>query len=382
MAEAGDCIKVLYDHQAFTYQDFGGVSRYFYELIDRLDAHNVRPDLPTIYTNNHYALNMKISCFSGRGLRGLVERRALKAAYGSIDGYNRSKSLKLLAKGDFDVFHPTYFDPYFLKRLGDRPFVLTIHDMIHDIYPEHYPLDDRTSANIQALAGRADRIIAVSNNTKNDVIRFLGVDEGKVRVIYHGSSLGLGIDGRAPDGAILEGLPERYLLYVGDRGKYKNFYFFLESIVPLLKKDEGLQIVCAGGGAFSPAEMAFFAGLGIAGRVRQSRVSDDTLAGMYRRALALAFPSLYEGFGIPVLEAFACACPTILSNAGSLPEVGGDAAAYFDPKDVASIRSAVRRVIEDEGLRSSMRCRGRERSKEFSWDRMAKETIALYKEVS
>ena len=177
-------------------------------------------------------------------------------------------------------------------------------------------------------------------------------------MVYLGNSL-QGIDDAGSNTG--DPLPEKYLLFVGDRSLYKNFYLFAEAVAPLVKTDPGLRLVCVGGRPFSGQENAFFRYHGLDGKVDYQQVNDTTLAGLYRGAIAFVYPSLYEGFGIPVLEAFSCDCPAILSNTSSLPEVGGDAAAYFDPKDASSIRETVCRVVCDRGLREKMIARGRER---------------------
>lgn len=380
-------MRILYDHQAFTYQNYGGVSRYYLELINRLGQYGIQFRLPAMYSNNYYLRSIKPKSMAGvYGLSGLsyvnvFARMALKIRYGSITNYNKMGSRKAIVKGDFDVFHPTYYDPYFLEQIGKKPFILTIHDMIHEIFPEYFEPDDMTSEWKKTLAEKATRIIAVSNNTKRDILKFLNVEENKVHVIYHGSSMGLNNHGQMPDDGPASDLYGRYILFVGDRTKYKNFLSFVESLRPIMKKEPDIKVICAGGGAFSEQESSHFKKIGVSGRIRQQGANDDMLAELYRRSVAFVFPSLYEGFGIPVLEAFACGCPAIVSQTSSLPEVGGDAVVYFDPKDISSMGDAIERVISDEGLRKHMTSKGFDRLKLFSWDNTVKETASIYKGI-
>jgi glycosyltransferase involved in cell wall biosynthesis len=148
-----------------------------------------------------------------------------------------------------------------------------------------------------------------------------------------------------------------------------------------MAEDKELFLVCAGGGPFTPDETRFLRRLGIGGRARQYGINDSSLCQLYRRAIAFVFPSLYEGFGLPVLEAFACGCPAILARASSLPELGGEAAAYFEPKSYDGMKDTMARVTEDEDLRAAMVRKGTERARLFSWDKTAEETKKVYQEM-
>jgi len=248
--------------------------------------------------------------------------------------------------------------------------------MIHERFEEVRKADPKTSERKKLLAGRASRIIAISENTRDDLVRFFGIDPGKIDVIHIGTS-------PRKDTAASLGMvpPPEYLLYVGARTNYKNFRRFLGSVAPILHEDERLHVVCAGGGKFTAHEIRFFEQLAISGRMRQYSTPDSILWHLYENARAFVFPSLYEGFGIPVLEAFACGCPIAVSNVSSLPEIAGAAACYFDPMDEASIRSAVVQVAYDDHLREKLVQKGRERLLDFSWDRIALKTKNTYESV-
>ena len=368
-------MKILFDSQIFAAQKYGGISRYFCMLMGQFDSKNVRYDLPAMYTSNYYLNDLMVRNPGRFRINNLPNRYAGGIFQRYANYRNGKENLRAISRGDFDIFHPTYYNPYFLPHLGDKPFVVTVYDMIHEIFPEYFPLDDQVIAWKQQLLSRASRIIAISANTKKDILKFYDVDEKKIEVVYLGNSL-QGIDDAGSNTG--DRLPEKYLLFVGDRSLYKNFYLFAEAVAPLVKTDPGLRLVCVGGRPFSGQENVFFRYHGLDGKVDYQQVNDTTLAGLYRGAIAFVYPSLYEGFGIPVLEAFSCDCPAILSNTSSLPEVGGDAAAYFDPKDASSIRETVCRVVCDGGLREKMIARGRERLTGFSWEKCADETLSVY----
>jgi glycosyltransferase involved in cell wall biosynthesis len=175
---------------------------------------------------------------------------------------------------------------------------------------------------------------------------------------------------------------EDYILYVGNRATYKNFDFFVSAIAQLLI-DADLKLVCAGGGDFSSQQQVLIKSLKLENRIVFKKIiNDDILANYYAHALFFCFPSLYEGFGIPVLESFACGCPALLSNGGSLPEVGGDAALYFDPTNSDSLIKSVSELISNQALRQNLKERGFERLKQFSWDTTFLETVEVYKSVN
>ena len=139
--------------------------------------------------------------------------------------------------------------------------------------------------------------------------------------------------------------------------------------------------MCAGGGKFTREEMQLLSTLGIIGQISQYDLSDDNLAHFYKNALAFIFPSLYEGFGIPILESFACGCPLLCSDTSSLPEIAGEAACYFDPYSEASIQNVLLKVLEDTHLRNDLILKGYERLKKFSWQQTAEQTKKIYESV-
>jgi glycosyltransferase involved in cell wall biosynthesis len=274
-------------------------------------------------------------------------------------------------KGAFDIFHPTYYDPRCVASLRGKPFVITIHDMIHELFPGDFPNSSVPEGKKQ-LAMKARRIIAISETTKRDIVRLYGIDDAKIDVIYHGNSLTLPADGPRPTC-----LPARYLLFVGNRGIYKNFRLCTEAFARLTPDDPLLSLVCVGG-PFSGPEVGLLQSLGIADKVKQMQVSDETLALAYQYALAFVFPSLYEGFGIPLLEAFSCECPVIASRASCFPEIAADAAEYFDPADTGSLLEAIKKVILVPGRAKELRELGRLRARSFTWEKTCLETLASY----
>jgi len=363
-------MNVLYDHQTFSLQTYGGISRYHTELITGISKtaeHQAQVSL--LLTNNVHLPE------SGLNVRSLLPAYNIRGRGKSMYYLNQAYSALKLWKAPYDVFHATYYDPYFLAFLK-KPFVITFHDMIYEKLSDQYKelADDKSIIdNKKRLAEQATYIITVSEHTKRDVIDLLGVKPDKIRVIYHGSSLPIA-EGDS------DGNTRPYLLYVGNRTMYKNFYGFLNAIYPLLKR-YSIRLMCAGGGAFTKVEQESIALLGVTEFVEQQPINDQILPLLYRRAVAFVFPSFYEGFGIPILEAFACSCPCIVSNTSSLPEVAGEAALYIDPASSDSMCYAVEQLLNDSELRKKLVQKGLERLALFSWQRTVEETLNLYKEV-
>lgn len=377
-------MKVLYDYQVFASQRVGGISRYFYELIN--SSQNIfSPHLAIKYHKNIYLEKVLESLpyprksqffgersFPGKGILGRIKEQYLPTPDPVILNQVCVRDQLSLVKPD--VFHPTYYGDYFLDDLRRTPFILTIYDMIHEVFPEHFKKDN-TSILKKKLYNQADHVIAISETTKKDIIDIYNVSGDKISVVHLANSL---VDISDTFTSMKLKLPSRYLLFVGQRWVYKNFEFFITAISELLKRDDELQLVCTGA-PFNKKEKDFFDFFAISHKIHHYFASDSELKCLYKNAEAFIFPSLYEGFGIPILEAFTFDCPALLSQSGSLPEIAGDAAIYFDPKSANDIRNSIKKVIYDSDFRQILIRKGRERLKNFSWDKTVKKTGEIYK---
>lgn len=365
-------MKILYDHQIFTSQKYGGISRYFYELVREFnDTQDIDCEIPLLVSNNHYISDKKIVNYID-----FLPNKQIRGKQRIFNYLNKQNTILKLKKQNFDIFHPTYYDPYFLKYIGNKPFVLTVYDMIHEKFSDMFSPSDKTSEHKRLLAEKATKIIAISKNTKKDLIDLFGIDEAKIEVVYLGNSM-------FPHSNINIGfeMPKKYILFVGSRSVYKNFERLIKSIKDILNKDKELFVICIGGGEFNNSELQLFSELNISNQIKQYNLDDNRLAYFYKNALAFIFPSLYEGFGIPVLESFACGCPLLCSNTSSLPEIAGDGAIYFDPYSEESIKAAIMKVIEDDGLRIDLINKGHKQLEKFSWRQTAEQTKKIYESV-
>ncbi len=367
-------MRILFDHQTFTFQPWGGISRLFAELLREFSTcDSIETALSLKYSTNEYLKSADI--YQHKDIFPKVDAK-WKTMLTKI--LNQRASIKTLRSDTFDIFHPTYYDPYFLRTIKKHPFVLTVFDMTQERLGQGASFLESLVIKKELLTHKADRIIAISENTKQDLVDLFGIDETKIDVVPLATSLTL------PKENPQEGqmLPANYLLYVGGRQLYKNFQFFVKAMAPLLNEYDDLSLVCAGGGEFNRHELLLLKELSIDKKVQHSHISSNqTLAAFYQNAKVFLFPSLYEGFGIPLLEAFACECPIVSSNAASLPEVAGDAAIYFEPESAEQLKKATVSVLENEDTRNRLIKAGSERIKQFSWKKTAEQTIQTYEKA-
>jgi len=362
-------VKILFDHQTFSIQRYGGISRYFVNLNTGLNnLPDVRSEIATLYSENEYLKNYRVPFNNKLG------KKLFTGHFNRIYRWNRRYCELKIRSNNFDIFHPTYYDPYFIADLK-KPFVLTVHDMIHELLPNQFPDNDKVVAQKKQMINSANAIIAISNYTKNDIIKFYPQVEDKITVIHHGYSFK---EYNHP----ATGTYGKFILFVGERPFYKNFPNFVKAIAPLLHEDEHLQLICTGGGAFSAAELELLSSLNINTQCRQVNATDQQMQQLYSEALVFVFPSFIEGFGLPFLEAFNAGCPVAAGNASCFPEIGGNAVAYFDPRNVESMRKTIASILTDPTMRADYIAKGRERLNLFSIEKQVKQTLDVYRKLS
>lgn len=364
-------VKILYDHQCFVQQQFGGVSRYHYQLIKELNK--LQDDEATLslkFSNNFYINEDK-----SFDVKKFFPNNKFYFKRTILDLINRISTSRILKEGDYDIFHPTYYNPYFLNHINNKPFVLTVYDSIHEKYPEIINAIDKTLEHKKLLLSKANLIIAISESTKNDLIQLYNIPVEKIEVTYLAASINKSLVSTN----LKVDLPEKYILFVGNRDFYKNFNNFILAIEPLLRENKDLFLICAGGSVFTNEEKKFFNSKELENKIMYKSADDVTLATLYANAIAFIFPTLYEGFGIPALEAMNCDCPVAMSNTSSLPEVGGEAGIYFDPNNINDMRDKIASVIFNRGLRDELILKSSIQRQKFSFENTAKQTLEVYK---
>ncbi len=292
---------------------------------------------------------------------------------------------RYLYKTKVDLFHGANF---VLPNQAPCPCVSTVHDLAFIRKPEAYSWTYRRYiyAQVRTAIRRADAIIVVSEATKRDLVDLMDVDPERITVIYHGVSEKFApISDQEYLSAIRTkfGLPGKFLLTVGVVQRRKNIDTLLRAVKPLI--DEGLTeaVVLAGREGLGADEVRQTAReLGILDRVYfLGYVGDEQLAGLYNLAQCLVFPSWYEGFGLPLLEAMACGCPVVASKVSSIPEVVGDAAVLFPPSDADALTTRLREVLTLERLREEMIRKGHLWAAKFTWREAAARHLDLYRRL-
>ncbi len=382
-------MKILFDYQIFDCQNFGGISRSFVELITHLPT-NIEKEIGVFETDNVYLNNIGyLKCgdyyhnFIKKG--EFPAKRRLFDIYNKIRHYqywnisNKQRSINLVKQGNYDIFHPTFFDHYFLDYLQEKPFVLTIHDMIPELYPQYFDAKNDFQINMKRkLAPLASAIIAVSNSTKQDIVNILNIPEEKIHVIYHGCKK---TSITYTNNNITNG---PYILYVGERGAYKNFIPWIKYVRIILEKYKEIKVLCTGK-PFSKEECEYLTNYGIMDRfVQYFANTDEELQNLYRNAICFVYTSEYEGFGIPILEAYQAQCPVLLNNASCFPEIAGDAAIYFHLNQNGD--SDFAEVFENFYLKSSndkkiLLENQNKRLEMYSWEKAAKQLTEVYQNI-
>jgi len=360
---------VRFDTDVFSFQSEGGISRYFAELLRHLPRQGIDARIfAPAHMNRHLAM-LPFARTHGFAIPAALRNGASRRVAALLLRIADQLAVRL---GSHDLLHLTYYRRRYPTSSG---VVTTVVDMIPELFPEQFRGWNPHPGKLRQI--RESRVVlAISDATRRDILRLLPDLQTKVVVTP------LAVDvGRFEVAERRPGVSENRLLYVGRREGYKNFEMFSRAAARILERRPSLRLLCVGGGAFSAGELAPFVERGCAERVRQRSVAETALPRIYAESLALIVPSLYEGFGLPVLEAFAGSCPAVLSDAGALPEVAGDAALYFRATEEDDLERAVEEVLSRPELRKELRSKGRDRVREFSWERTAEATARAYRSV-
>lgn len=358
-------VRMAFDDQVFVLQRRGGISRYYTELLREFEqdpALGVRAAAPFRYVVTQHLHDYAPRRFTHPTLPRRLDRAAVLHAMNTA----RFARPQLLTR---QVLHHTYYLPIGLRTPATGR-VCTVYDMIPEHFPELHPYGNPHRAK-DAYVAACDAVLCISQSTKDDVLRHYGSLDKPVVVTP------LGVSSRYFDArAATPDVP--YVLFVGQRSGYKNFDVLLRAFADVAGQ---VQLLCVGGPPFSDEETLRIAALGLDGRVSRRPVGDAELPDVYASAVALVFPSRYEGFGLPTVEAFAAGCPVVLAETPCSVEVGGDAARFFAPDAEDELAAILDELVRDAGAREKWREAGRRRARDFSWRRTAELTAGVYRDV-
>lgn len=351
-------MKILYDYQAFI-QRVGGISRYHIELIKQLSVRN-EVKLPKLFSENIYLQEINKTTYKLSRWNNPHKNNVYK-------GINQMFSIGELLKGCYDIFHPTFLNPYYVPFTKRKATVVTIHDLNHEkmVMPDSEIIKEKR----KKVLKYADSIITISEETKSDLLKFYNVSEDKITVIYHGAEQNL-IECKEK-----QLIDRPYLLYIGGRKTYKNFASLARAFANV---SNDYILVCTGL-PFTEEEQLLFYELGISNRVKQIFATEGQMQNLLCNAAAFIYPSLMEGFGLPILEAFRCKCPCLISDIKCFREVAGDSAIYFDPNNVDEMTEIMNSFLNQYAYLDKLKQMGVHRLRLFTWEKTAENTERVYK---
>jgi glycosyltransferase involved in cell wall biosynthesis len=362
-------MKIFYDHVIFSLQKYGGVSKYFCELLNHIPRDHWK--IPILFSDNEYLRALQLMPQRNLfGAKNFLGKARLFAELG------KPYTIFSALKKDFDIYHQTHFDDFLFPFLKQKPLVTTFHDINLLLYPPANIFWRNIGKQQQIAINRADRVIAISHNTKKDMLEQFNIDEKKIVVIHHG------VDKQKPQALC----PYRifdfpYILYVGTRGGFKNWVNLVKAFSIVVRKNKNIRLVCTWR-TFSADEMSLLRTFKVQDQVCAIAADEPAMARLYRDAEMFVFPSTSEGFGMPILEAMVYDCPVVLSNTSCFPEIAQEAGIYFNPYDIEDIADKISLVLEDSELRKKQIALGKERLTHFSWEKCANEHVCLYKSLT
>lgn len=360
-------MRVALDEQIFAIQPVGGISRMFAELAHSfVQGEPTGIDLAPLRTPivNRYVLEDEV-------VKTVLNARPARNPWTAL----AADFIDIKPQRQADIVHSTFYLPHGFRVASKSRNVVTVHDMIPELVPHFRRRLDFLTLK-QKYVERADQVICVSESTKQDLLKVYGLIKAPIHVVHHGVSARF-----RPDVPKADFLPKRYLLFVGHRHQYKDAAVLFKAFGLLAPRETDLELLCVGGDKFTPAELSLFDELAIWSRVKQRFLEDEFVPSAYAHAEAFVFPSHFEGFGLPALEAMASGTPAILAKATSLPEVGGEAAVYFEPGDHRELAAVIREVLGSKPLRQKLVADGLKRAQEFSWRTAAEKTKAVYEQA-
>lgn len=361
-------LKLLFDYEIFSKQRAGGISNYFYNLGREL----INLNIDTIFFSPLHR-NQYLSSLSKKNIIGFdVKYIPFKLNF-ILDAVNFFFTKKLLKKNIYNLMHQTYYSE---NNFTNVKKICTVYDLTNEKFPNFFPQSNNITNLKKKTILNSDHIICISDNTKKDLINFFNINPDKIATTLLASDL------YCPDVTIKNKKLRNYILFVGSRSSYKNFESLLNAYSSSSFLKNNFKIALFGGERFGENDQKLMKCFNI--DYNKIWIIDEKkyrLQYIYSNVAALVYPSIYEGFGLPIVEAMSCGCPVISSLAGSTKEVGGEGIDYFDPLDVSQMKNLIEKLVTSDLLQESKIAYGYKRANLFSWKKCAQETLEVYKKV-
>ena len=362
-------MNIAFSGSIFFLQRYGGISRYFISLAKNLiqDKENIHIFSP-LYKNkflNEISKNYKTGFYLERyPTPDILKKFINKMSYSNI------------INSDYEIVHETYYSENFIG-LKNKKKVITVYDLIHEKFPELY--NNNIFDIKEKVIKSADKIISISEKTKHDLISFYNIKESKIEVVSLGCDHIFCDKNKIDPDLIISKKP--FILFVGSRMRYKNFDLLLKAFVSSPKINNQFNIVCFGGEIFSKQEIKKFSNLGLDKKIISYRGSDKILYQLYLKARLFVFPSYYEGFGIPLLEAMILKCPILASNIEIFKEVSKGNVHFFNSNNIEDLKNSLNELLFNERDLNYFVNSAYELAKNFSWSNCSKKTLDVYKSL-
>ena len=351
-------MKILFDHTIFLHQNYGGISRYIISLNNYLNKQKINSKIfsPIIISK---LLKKKNSFF-------IIKLNNIPIFCRKIFYFiNNFLSLIYFYVSKSNFFHLTYYNNFF--KIFKIPYVMTVYDLTHEATNRHTQNLDK-----KRLLDDSKIIFCISYATKKDLLKFYKIKKSKIKVVHLGVSQEI----------VYEKNKKKYLLFVGERSDYKNMKNFLLAYKSSQFMKKHYKIVIFGGKKLSKEEVSFLKINKIQNKVVHQTGDDEKLNNYYKHASLFVFPSIKEGFGLPILEAMRFGCPVACSNINVFREIGGDSCFYFNPKKINDIKLKLEKILKSKNLKKKNIIRGFKHIKKFTWEKCAKDTAKVYKKIT
>jgi len=364
-------MKIAYDYNIFFSQKYGGISRYFCsiikEIIKEKGENQIKIFSPLF--KNRYLLEI-----SKKFRTGIYIPRF--PTYNYLKTFVENTSFKQIKNSDFEIIHSTYYNSKIID-IKNKKKVITVYDLIHEKFSKLYGKNNLY--NKKKTIENADHIICISENTKKDLLEYYNLDENKVSTIH------LGFDHLSEDYSKLNFdnllLPKNFILFVGSREKYKNFDLLLEAYRSKKNIMNDFQIVCFGGGKFTKKEINKFNRFELIDKVKNYQGNDILLSYLYTKTQLFVFPSEYEGFGLPLIEAMSLNCPVLASENNTFIEIAKDSIHYFKNNSLEDLSFKIEFLLNSKNDLNSKKSKAFELSRQYTWKKCTKKTLEIYKKL-